>query len=61
MVGDDLEEAPKNNMELETVEDQNTIKMDKDAANPFALKENTEKELVSTHIPEDSAPVEEKT
>lgn len=48
-------------MELETVEDQNTIKMDKDAANPFALKEKTEKELVSTHIPEDTAPVEEKT
>ena len=47
-------------MELETVEDQDTIKMEKDTANPFNLKEKTEKELVSTHIPEDTAPVEEK-
>jgi hypothetical protein len=34
--------------------------MEKDTANPFNLKEKTEKELVSTHIPEDTAPVEEK-
>lgn len=60
MVGDD-EELIKKNDGLETVEEQNSsLNLNKDPSNPFNVKQKDEKELVSSIVPEDSAPAEEK-